>query len=54
MLVVAHVLQAHTRFGRYSAAIGAGEPATYASGVKVKVIKSTITQVLSKSEPAAS
>jgi ribose transport system permease protein len=35
VLVVAHVLQAHTRFGRYSAAIGAGEPAAYASGVKV-------------------
>ena len=30
-----HVVQAHTRFGRYSAAIGAGEPAAYASGVKV-------------------
>jgi ribose transport system permease protein len=35
VLVVAHVLQAHTRFGRYSSAIGAGEPAAYASGVKV-------------------
>lgn len=35
VLVLAHVLQAHTRFGRYSAAIGAGEPAAYASGVKV-------------------
>ena len=35
VLIVAHVLQAHTRFGRYSAAIGAGEPAAYASGVKV-------------------
>lgn len=35
VLVVAHFLQAHTRFGRYSAAIGAGEPAAYASGVKV-------------------
>ncbi len=35
VLVVAHMLQAHTRFGRYSAAIGAGEPAAYASGVKV-------------------
>ena len=32
---VAHLLQSHTRFGRYSAAIGAGEPAAYASGVKV-------------------
>ena len=35
VLVFAHILQAHTRFGRYSAAIGAGEPAAYASGVKV-------------------
>ena len=35
VLVAAHMLQAHTRFGRYSAAIGAGEPAAYASGVKV-------------------
>lgn len=35
VLIAAHILQAHTRFGRYSAAIGAGEPAAYASGVKV-------------------
>jgi ribose transport system permease protein len=35
VLAIARVLQAHTRFGRYSAAIGAGEPAAYASGVKV-------------------
>ncbi len=35
VLAAAHVLQAHTRFGRYSAAIGAGEPAAFASGVKV-------------------
>jgi ribose transport system permease protein len=35
VLAAAHVVQAHTRFGRYSAAIGAGEPAAYASGVKV-------------------
>jgi ribose transport system permease protein len=35
VLALAHILQAHTRFGRYSAAIGAGEPAAYASGVKV-------------------
>ena len=34
-LAFAHTLQAHTRFGRYSAAIGAGEPAAYASGIKV-------------------
>lgn len=35
VLIIAHTLQAHTRFGRYSSAIGAGEPAAYASGVKV-------------------
>jgi ribose transport system permease protein len=35
VLAIAHTLQSHTRFGRYSAAIGAGEPAAYASGVKV-------------------
>ena len=35
VLVVAHILQSRTAFGRYSAAIGAGEPAAYASGVKV-------------------
>jgi ribose transport system permease protein len=35
VLIVAHILQSRTRFGRYSAAIGAGEPAAYASGVKV-------------------
>jgi ribose transport system permease protein len=35
ILAAAHIVQAHTRFGRYSAAIGAGEPAAYASGVKV-------------------
>jgi ribose transport system permease protein len=35
VLAGAHVVQARTRFGRYSAAIGAGEPAAYASGVKV-------------------
>jgi ribose transport system permease protein len=35
VLIFVHVLQQHTRFGRYSAAIGAGEPAAYASGVKV-------------------
>lgn len=46
VLVVAHVLQAHTRFGRYSAAIGAGEPAAYASGVKVSRQK-VIAYVLS-------
>ena len=35
VLVVAHILQSQTRFGRYSAAIGAGEPAAFASGIKV-------------------
>ncbi len=35
VLVIAHILQSQTRFGRYSAAIGAGEPAAYASGIKV-------------------
>ena len=35
VLAAAHIVQAHTRFGRYSAAIGAGEPAAFASGVKV-------------------
>ncbi len=35
VLLVAHVLQSRTPFGRYSAAIGAGEAAAYASGVKV-------------------
>ncbi len=35
VLAVAHTIQSRTRFGRYSAAIGAGEAAAYASGVKV-------------------
>jgi ribose transport system permease protein len=35
VLVLAHIVQSRTRFGRYSAAIGAGEAAAYASGVKV-------------------
>lgn len=35
VLAVAHVLQSHTRFGRYISAIGAGEPASIASGLKV-------------------
>ncbi|HET9069805.1 MAG TPA: ABC transporter permease [Amaricoccus sp.] len=46
VLAVAHLLQAHTRFGRYSAAIGAGEPAAHASGVKVNRVK-VIAYVLS-------
>jgi ribose transport system permease protein len=46
VLFVAHVLQSRTTFGRYSAAIGAGEAAAYASGVKVnrqKVIAFTLS-----------
>lgn len=35
VLVVGHILQSRTPFGRYSTAIGAGEAAAYASGVKV-------------------
>jgi ribose transport system permease protein len=35
VFVFAHILQSRTRFGRYGAAIGAGEAAAYASGVKV-------------------
>ena len=35
VLIAAHIVQSRTRFGRYSAAIGAGEAAAYASGVKV-------------------
>jgi ribose transport system permease protein len=35
VLIVAHIVQSRTRFGRYSAAIGAGEAAAYTSGVKV-------------------
>jgi ribose transport system permease protein len=46
VLIVAHVVQSRTPFGRYSAAIGAGEAAAYASGVKVdrqKVIAFTLS-----------
>ncbi len=46
VLVLAQLLQSRTRFGRYSAAIGAGEAAAYASGVKVdrqKVIAFTLS-----------
>jgi ribose transport system permease protein len=35
VLALAHVVQSRTRFGRFSAAIGAGEAAAFASGVKV-------------------
>jgi ribose transport system permease protein len=35
LVVAAAILQSRTRFGRYSAAIGAGEAAAYASGVRV-------------------
>ena len=46
VLAGAQVLQSRTRFGRYSAAIGAGEAAAYASGVKVgrqKVLALTLS-----------
>jgi ribose transport system permease protein len=46
VLAVAHTIQSRTRFGRYSAAIGAGEPAAYASGVRVDRQK-TVALVLS-------
>jgi ribose transport system permease protein len=39
VLVLCHIVQAHTRFGRYSAAVGAGEEAAYASGVRVDRVK---------------
>ena len=35
VFVITYVIQSRTRFGRYSSAIGAGEAAAYASGVKV-------------------
>jgi ribose transport system permease protein len=35
VLLLVHLLQSRTAFGRYSAAIGAGEAAAYTSGVKV-------------------
>jgi ribose transport system permease protein len=35
VLLLTHIVQSRTRFGRYSAAIGAGEAAAFASGVKV-------------------
>jgi ribose transport system permease protein len=49
VLLLAHLLQSRTRFGRYSAAIGAGEEAAYASGVKVgrqKVLALTLSGAL--------
>ena len=49
VLLGAHLLQSRTRFGRYSAAIGAGEAAAYASGVKVgrqKVLALTLSGAL--------
>jgi len=48
VLIVGHILQSRTAFGRYSAAIGAGEPAAYASGVKVNRQK-VIAYILSAS-----
>src|SRR5205823_2074652 len=35
LFIIADIVQRRTPFGRYSAAIGAGEAAAYASGVKV-------------------
>jgi ribose transport system permease protein len=49
VLLLAHLVQSRTRFGRYSAAIGAGEAAAYASGVKVdrqKVIAFVLSSAL--------
>ena len=49
VLFLAHLVQSRTRFGRYSAAIGAGEAAAYASGVKVdrqKVVAFTVSSAL--------
>jgi ribose transport system permease protein len=49
VLLLAYLVQSRTRFGRYSAAIGAGEAAAYASGVKVdrqKVIAFTLSSAL--------
>ena len=57
VLVVAHIVQSRTRFGRYSAAIGAGEAAAYASGVKVdrqKVIAFVAVGRLRRPSPASS
>ena len=52
MLIVAHLLQSRTRFGRYSAAIGAGEAAAYASGVKVGRQKVLAFDALRRPSPA--
>jgi ribose transport system permease protein len=49
VLAMAHIVQSRTRFGRYSAAIGAGEAAAYASGVKVdrqKILALTLSGAL--------
>jgi ribose transport system permease protein len=46
VLALAYLLESRTRFGRYSAAIGAGEAAAYASGVRVgrqKVLALTLS-----------
>jgi ribose transport system permease protein len=50
VLLLAHLVQSRTRFGRFSAAIGAGEAAAYASGVQVgrqKVLALTLSSALS-------
>lgn len=49
VLVVCVIIQRYTRFGRYSSAIGAGEAATWASGVNVdryKLIAFTLSGAL--------
>jgi len=46
VLLLGHIVQGRTRFGRYSAAIGAGEAAAFASGVKVdrqKIVAFTLS-----------
>jgi ribose transport system permease protein len=48
-LLIVHLIQSRTAFGRYSAAIGAGEAAAYTSGVKVdrqKIIAFVLSAVL--------
>jgi ribose transport system permease protein len=49
VLVGAHIVQSRTRFGRYSAAVGAGEEAAFASGIDVgrtKLIALTLSAAL--------
>ena len=49
VLIGAHIVQSRTRFGRYSAAVGAGEEAAFASGIDVgrtKLIALTLSAAL--------